>query len=86
MPPTNAPVSTPPVRTPDHQQHDQEIHVPTDDNKVSEQVSFFIQTLYINHILNIAYKLSFTPISYVSITGCQWKRLSKRFSYGCPNF
>jgi hypothetical protein len=48
MPPTNARVSTPPVRTPDHQQHDQEIHVPTDDNKVSEQVSFFIQTLYIN--------------------------------------
>jgi hypothetical protein len=62
MPPTNAPVSTPPVRTPDHEQHDQEIHVPTDDNKVSEQVSFFIQTLYISHILNIAYKLSFTPI------------------------
>jgi hypothetical protein len=40
MPPTNNHVSTPPVRTPDHQQHDQEIHVPTDDNKVSEQVSF----------------------------------------------
>jgi 2-phospho-L-lactate transferase/gluconeogenesis factor (CofD/UPF0052 family) len=39
MPPTNDPVSTP-VRTPDHQQHDQEIHVPTDDNKVSEHVSF----------------------------------------------
>jgi hypothetical protein len=49
MPPTNAPVSTPPVRTPDHQQHDQEIHVPTDDNKVSEQVSF----LYKLHILII---------------------------------
>jgi hypothetical protein len=75
MPPTNAPVSTPPVRTPDHQQHDHEIHVPTNDNKVSEQVSFFIQTLYINHILNIAYRFSFTPISYVSITGCRWKRL-----------
>jgi hypothetical protein len=75
MPPTNAPVSTPPVRTPDNQQHDQEIHVPTDDIKVPEQVSFFIQTLYINHILNIAYKLSFTPILYVSITDCQWKRL-----------
>jgi hypothetical protein len=50
MSPTNDIVSTRPVRTPDHQQHDQEIHVPTNDNKVSEQVSFFIQTLYMNHI------------------------------------
>jgi hypothetical protein len=40
MSPTNDLVSTPPVRTPDHQQHDQEIHVPIDDNKVPEQVSF----------------------------------------------
>jgi hypothetical protein len=84
MPPTNAPVSSPPVPTPVNKQHDQEIHVPTDDIKVSEQVSFFIQTLYINHVLNIAYKLLFTQISYVSITDCQWKRLLKKFSYGCP--
>jgi hypothetical protein len=75
MPPTNAPVSSPPVPTPVNKQHDQEIHVPTDDIKVSEQVSFFIQTLYINHVLNIAYKLLFTQISYVSITDCQWKHL-----------
>jgi hypothetical protein len=75
MPLTNALVSTPPVRTPDHQQHDKEIHVPTDDKILSEQVNFFIQTLYINHILNIAYKFSCTPISYVSNIGCQWKRL-----------
>ena len=31
----NAPISTPPVPTPANQQHDQEIHVPTDDNKES---------------------------------------------------
>ena len=36
MPPTNAPVSTPPIPTPDNQKHDQEIHVPTDDIKLSE--------------------------------------------------
>jgi hypothetical protein len=75
MSPTNAPVSSPPVPTPDNKQHDQEVHVPSDDIKVSEQVSFFIQTLYINHVLNIAYKLLFTQISYVSITECQWERL-----------
>jgi hypothetical protein len=46
MSPTNAPVSSPPVPTPDNKQHDQEVHVPSDDIKVSEQVSFFIQTLY----------------------------------------
>jgi hypothetical protein len=86
MPPTNAPVSSPPVPTPDNKQHDQEIHVPTDDIKVSEQVSFFIQTLYINNVLNIAYKLFFTHISYVSITDRQWKRLRKKFNYGCPYF
>ena len=45
MPPTNAPLSTPPVRTPDHQQHDQEIHVPTDDNKVTEQVEWIQEHL-----------------------------------------
>ena len=75
MPPTNDPVSSPPVPTPDKQQHDQESHVPTDHIKVSEQVSFFIQTLYINNVLIIAYKLLFTQISYVSITDCQWERL-----------
>jgi hypothetical protein len=71
MSPTNAPVSSPLVPTLDNKQHDQEVHVPTDDIKVSEQVSFFIQTLYINNVLNIAYKLLFTQISYVSITDCQ---------------
>jgi hypothetical protein len=75
MSPINAPVSSPSVPTPDNKQHDQEVHVPSDDIKVSEQVSFFIQTLYINHVLNIAYKLLFTQISYVSITECQWERL-----------
>jgi hypothetical protein len=75
MPPTNAPVSSPPVPTPDNQQHDQEIEVPTDHIKVSDNVSFFIQTLYTNHILYLAYKLLFTQNSYVSITGCQWERL-----------
>lgn len=38
MPPTNAPVSSPPVPTPDKQQHDQEIHVPTDHIKVSDHI------------------------------------------------
>jgi hypothetical protein len=50
MPPTNAPVSSPPVPTPDNQQHDQEIHVPTDHIKVSDHVSFsyklYIQIIY----------------------------------------
>ena len=75
MHPTNDPVSTPSVPTPDNQQHDQEIEVPTDHIKVSDNVSFFIQTLYTNHILYLAYKLLFTQISYVSITDCQWERL-----------
>jgi hypothetical protein len=39
-PPTNDHVSTPPVQTPDLQHHDQPTHVRTDDNKVSEHVSF----------------------------------------------
>ena len=70
MPPTNAPVSSPPVPTPDKQQHDQEIHVPTDHIKVSDDVSFLIQTIYTMHILYFAYKLLFTQISVVSITDC----------------
>jgi hypothetical protein len=36
MHPINDPVSTPPVPTPNNQQHDQEIHIPIDDIKVSE--------------------------------------------------
>jgi hypothetical protein len=75
MPPTNAPVSSPPVPTPDKQQHDQEIHVPTDHIEVSDHVSFFIQTIYTMHILYLAYKLLFTQISVVSIIDCQWERL-----------
>jgi hypothetical protein len=86
MPPTNAPVSSPPVPTPDNQQHDQEIEVPTDHIKVSDNVSFFIQTLYTNHILYLAYKLLFTQISYVSITDCQWERLWKKSVMDAPIF
>jgi hypothetical protein len=73
MPPTNAPVFSPPVPTPDKQQHDQEIHVPTDHIKISDDVSFLIQT-----ILYFAYKFLFTQISVVSITDYQWERLQKR--------
>ena len=75
MPPTNALVSSPPVPTPHNQQHDQEIHVPTDHIKVSDHVSFSIQTIYTNNMLYLAYKLLFTQISVVSIIDCQWERL-----------
>jgi hypothetical protein len=82
MPPTNDPVSTPTVPTPDKQQHDQESHVPTDHIKVSDDVSFLIQTIYNMHIFYSAYKLPFIQISVVSIIDCQWERLQKSYSYG----
>jgi hypothetical protein len=82
MPPTNDPVSTPTVPTPDKQQHDQESHVPTDHIKVSDDVSFLIQTIYNMHIFYSAYKLPFIQISVASIIDCQWERLQKSYSYG----
>jgi hypothetical protein len=82
MPPTNDPVSTPTVPTSDKQQHDQESHVPTDHTKVSDDVSFLIQTIYNMHIFYYAYKLPFIQISVVSIIDCPWERLQKSYSYG----
>jgi hypothetical protein len=71
MPPTNAPVSSTPVPTPDKQQYDQEIHVPTDHIKVSDHVSFF----HTNYIYN-AYIIFSIQVTVYSNFSCFHYRLS----------
>jgi hypothetical protein len=84
MPPTNAPVSSPPVPTPDNQQHDQEIELPTDHIKVSDHVSFF----HTNFIYK-SYIIFSIQVTVYSKFICFHYRLSvgtfvKKISYGCP--
>jgi hypothetical protein len=81
MPPTNAPVSSPPVPTPHNQQHDQEIQVPTNHIKVSDHVSFFhtnfIYKSYIIFSIQVTVLLKFHmfPLQIVSGNVCEKNQL-----------
>jgi hypothetical protein len=79
MPPTNAPVSSPPVPTPDNQQHDQEIHVPTDHIKVSDHVRFFhtnyIYKSYIIFSIQVTVYSNFSCFHYRLSVGTSVKKM-----------